>query len=57
MCFWTIVEIVNQFKNKGSEEFSCLLDYRKAFDLVNNKQLFRILIQIKIKMVFIRIES
>ena len=55
MCSWTVIEIVNYFKNQGSEVFACLLDYRKAFDLVNHQKLFKILIKRKVRMIFIRI--
>ena len=35
--------------------FGCLLDYRKAFDLVNQEKLFLILIERKVNLVFVRI--
>ena len=55
MCSWTVVELVNLFKNSGSSVYACLLDYRKAFDLVNHEKLFKILIKRNIGLVFIRL--
>ena len=50
-----MIELVNLFKNSGSTVFACLLDYRKAFDLVNHEKLFRILMGRKVGLVFIRL--
>ena len=44
MCSWTAVEVVNYFARKGSSVYAALLDYRKAFDLVNHVKMFRNLI-------------
>ena len=55
MCTWTVIETVNFFKRSGSPVFASLLDYRKAFDLVNHQKLFQILIKRKVGLVFIRI--
>ena len=55
MCSWTVIELVNMFKRAGSPIFACLLDYRKAFDLVNHEKLFRILIKRKIGLLFVRL--
>ena len=52
MCSWTAVEVVNSFKNAGSDVFAWLLDYRKAFDLV---KLFEILIARNVSLIFIRL--
>ena len=41
MCSWTAVEVVNYFARKGSSVYAALLDYRKAFDLVNHVKMFR----------------
>ena len=54
MCTWTALEVVNYFVNRGSPVYACLLDYRKAFDLVNHVIMFRNLIDRKISLIFIR---
>ena len=55
MCTWTVIEVVNYYKRKGSSVFACLLDYRKAFDLVNHVKLFKILKSRKISLIFLRL--
>ena len=55
MCTWTAIEVIDYFKRSGSSIYACLLDYRKAFDLVNHEKLFRILIDRKVGLIFIRI--
>ena len=35
LCSWTAIEVINYFKRQGSPIYACLLDYRKAFDLVD----------------------
>ena len=55
MCSWTVIELVNLFKQSGSTVVACLLDYRKAFDLVNHEKLFRILIKRKVGLIFVRL--
>ena len=55
MCSWTVVELVNQFKNSGSTVVACLLDYRKAFDLVNHEKLFKILMKRGVGLIFVRL--
>ena len=54
MCTWTAVEVINFFANKGSVVYGCLLDYRKAFDLVNHVIMFQNLLDRKISPIFIR---
>ena len=51
---WTAVEIINYFVNKGSVVYACLLDYRKAFDLVNHVIMFNNLLDRKLSPIFIR---
>ena len=55
MCSWTAIEVINVFVNGGSQIFGCLLDYRKAFDLVNHEKLFKILINRKLSLIFVRL--
>lgn len=55
MCSWTVVEVVNYFSRKGSPVFAALLDYRKAFDLVNHVKMFKNLIGRGISNIFLRL--
>ena len=55
MSTWTAIEVINFFVNRGSPVYACLLDYRKAFDLVNHDIMFRNLIGRKISLIFIRV--
>ena len=55
MCTWTALEVINFFVNRGSPVYACLLDYRKAFDLVNHVIMFENLIGRKISLIFIRV--
>ena len=55
MCTWTVIELVNQFKLAGTPVFSCLLDYRKAFDFCNHEKMFRILLKRKVCLIFVRL--
>ena len=54
MCSWTVIEVVNYFKLSGSPVYACLLDYRKAFDLVNHEKLFRLLMK-RVSLIFVRL--
>ena len=54
MCTWTAIEVINYFVNRGSVVYGCLLDYRKAFDLVNHVIMFQNLLDKKISPIFIR---
>ena len=55
LCSWTAVEIINYYRNQGSTVYACCLDYRKAFDFVNQVKMFRVLIKRKISLIFIRL--
>ena len=55
MCSWTVVEVVNYFSRRGSPVYAALLDYRKAFDLVNHKKMFQNLIDRGINLIFLRL--
>ena len=54
MCSWTVIEVVNYFKLSGSPVYACLLDYRKAFGLVNHEKLFRLLMK-RVSLIFVRL--
>ena len=45
--------MINVFKNDGAPVFACLLDFRKAFDLVNHVKMFQVLLKRKISPIFI----
>ena len=55
MLSWTVIEIINHFSRLGSPIYACLLDYRKAFDLVNHRKMFTILINRKVSLIFLRL--
>ena len=44
MCTWSVIEVINWFTSRGTPIYACLLDYRKAFDLVNHVKMFENLI-------------
>ena len=44
MCTWAVIETVDFFKRSGSPVYACLLDYRKAFDLVKHQKIVRLII-------------
>ena len=45
MCTGALKSIVSRYINRGSTAFGCLLDARKAFDLVNHEVLFHKLVE------------
>ena len=45
MCSAIYMEIINQYKIKGSNVYSCMLDASKAFDRVHFGTLFRLLLK------------
>ena len=55
LCSWTTIEAINYFLKRGSPVYACLLDYRKAFDLVNHVKMFQNLVNRKICPIFIRL--
>ncbi len=55
MCTWTVIEVINWFTSRGTPVYACLLDYRKAFDLVNHVKMFENLISRKINPIIIRL--
>ena len=48
MCTLIYKDIINQYINDSSDEYSCFLDDSKAFDRVHYGKLFRILLSKKI---------
>ena len=55
MCTWTVIEVINWFTSRGTPVYACLLDYRKAFDLVNHVKMFENLINRKVNPIIIRL--
>ena len=55
MLSWTVIELINHFSRLGSPIYACLLDYRKAFDLVNHRKMFTIFINRKVSLIFLRL--
>ena len=45
MCSAIYMGIINQYKIKGSNEYSCMLDVSKAFDKVHFGTLFSLLLK------------
>ena len=54
MCSWALSESVNYFTNRGSAMYVCLLDLKKAFDLVKHDILFTKLSK-KVPPIFLRL--
>ena len=54
-CTWAVQETVSHFMRSGSEVFSCMLDFSKAFDKINFKKLFLKLIERKIPSILLRL--
>jgi hypothetical protein len=55
MCTWLVLETIDHFTRNGSEVFICVMDMKKAFDLVKQSMLFEKLIERKIPAVFLRL--
>ena len=55
MCTWAVIEVINYFNSRGTPVYACLLDYRKAFDLVNHVRMFQNLIDRQVNPVVIRL--
>ena len=55
LCSWTAIGVINTFKAGSSPVYGCLLDFRKAFDLVNHEKMFLILIKRRVSLIFIRL--
>ena len=55
MCTWTASAVIDFFNKKGSAVYGCAMDLSKAFDMVDWKELFRILERRKVDPVFLRV--
>ena len=49
------MEIINQYKMKGSNVYSCMLDASKAFDRVHFGTLFRMLLKLNLPLGILRL--
>ena len=54
-CTWAVQETISNYLRKGSEVYCCLLDFSKAFDKVNFKQLFEKLIERELPPIILRL--
>ena len=54
-CTWAVQETIAHYIRNGSEVFSCLLDFSKAFDKVNFKKLFLKMIEKKVPYILLRL--
>ena len=55
MCTWMVLETIEYFSNNGSEMFICVMDMKKAFDLVKQSTLFEKLMTRNIPAIFVRL--
>ena len=55
MCSAIYMEIINQYKMKGSNVYSCMLDASKAFDRVHFGSLFRLLLKRNLPLGIVRL--
>ena len=55
MCTWLVLETLNHFAKNGSEVFICVMDMKKAFDLVKQSKLFEKLMTRNIPPVVLRL--
>ena len=54
MCTWTAVETISHFLRNGSDVFTCLMDMRKAFDMVKHSVLFNKLLKQGLPFIIVR---
>ena len=55
MATWTAIEVINWFTRQGASIYACLLDYRKAFDLVNHVKMFKNLMNRSMPLILLRL--
>ena len=55
MCTWLVVETIGHFRRNGSEVFSCFMDMKKAFDMVQHSLLFEKLAKRNIPYIYLRL--
>ena len=55
MYSWTAAAVIDFFNKKGSAVYGCAMDLSKAFDMVDWKELFRIIERRKVDPVFLRV--
>ena len=55
MCTWMVLETIDHFTKNGSDVFICVMDMKKAFDLVKQSKLFEKLMERNIPAVVLRL--
>ena len=55
MCTWLVVETIEYFQRNGSSVYACVMDMKKAFDLVKHSTLFQKLADKQLPAIFIRL--
>ena len=55
MCTWAAVETINYFMRNGTDVYACLMDMKKAFDLVKNSLLFKKPLSAGLSVIFVRL--
>ena len=55
MCTWAVSSVISHFNRAGNDVFSSLLDFSKAFDMVEWVTLFRDLIKRKVSFIYLRV--
>ena len=55
MCTWSVTAIIDHFNKKGTNVFSASMDMSKAFDMVEWRELFTVLIERKVDTLFLRL--
>ena len=55
MCTWLVLETIDHFTKNDSDVFICVMDMKKAFDLVKQSTLFEKLLKRDIPAVFLRL--
>ena len=55
MCTWVATAVIDHYNRQGTAVYGCAMDLRKAFDLVEWLQLFKVLEARRVSPVFLRI--
>ena len=55
MCSWSVAAVIEHFNNKGTNVFSASMDMSKAFDMVEWRELFTVLMDRKVDSLFLRL--
>ena len=55
MCSWTATTVIEHYNRNGRSIYACAMDLSKAFDLVEWKSLFLLLMEKKVSPIFVRL--